>query len=47
MEQTFIKYSKNWMKILDDLVSQINDLKPDLILICANSIDSANSLFNI
>lgn len=36
----FIKYSKT-DENLDDLVSQINDLKPDLILICANSIDSA------
>ena len=43
----YFKWWKKFYKIsrtdenLDDLVSNINELNPDLILICANSIDSA------
>lgn len=35
----FIKYAKT-DENLDDLVSEINSLNPDLILICANSVDA-------
>lgn len=38
--KNFIKYART-DENLDDLVSNINELNPDLILICANSIDSA------
>ena len=38
--EKFIRYGKT-DENLDDLVSQINDSNPDLILICANSIDSS------
>ena len=38
--ENFIKYSKT-DENLDDLVSQINNSNPDLILICANSVDAA------
>ena len=38
--EKFIKYGRT-DENLDDLVSQINDSNPDLILICANSIDSS------
>ena len=37
---SFIKYAKT-DENLDDLVSDINSLNPDLILICANSVDAA------
>lgn len=38
--ESFIKYAKT-DENLDDLVDEINSLNPELILICANSIDSA------
>ncbi len=38
--ENFLKYAKT-DENLDDLVSQINELNPDLILICANSVDAA------
>lgn len=38
--EKFIKYSKT-NENLDDLVSEVNSLNPDLILICANSVDAA------
>ena len=38
--ESFIKYAKT-DENLDNLVLDINSLNPDLILICANSIDSA------
>ena len=40
--EKFIKYSKT-NENLDDLVSEVNSLNPDLILICANSVDAAKS----
>ena len=38
--EKFIKYAKT-DENLDDLVENVYDLNPDLVLICANSIDSA------
>jgi len=38
--ENFIKYAKT-DENLEDLVSEINTLNPDLILICANSVDAA------
>lgn len=38
--EKFIQYSKT-DENLDDLVSEINSLNPDLILICANSVDAS------
>lgn len=38
--ENFIKYAKT-DENLEELVSEINSLNPDLILICANSVDAA------